>query len=70
MFFFGLKTTAWKRTTNYYKHPGLARNNLRDYFWAGLRAGSNHYFLVIPLSVRQSLGAKGTFQPLPTIQNN
>ena len=49
-FFFGPKTTARKQTTNYFQHPGPAQNNLRDYFRAGLWAGSNHYFLdTIPI---------------------
>ena len=43
------KTTR-KRTTNYYAHPGLARNEHTGLFLGFLpgRAGSKHYFSVIP----------------------
>ena len=43
------RSLARKSTTNYYPHPGPARNDQRDYFRARLWAGCNHYFLVILL---------------------
>ena len=44
---------ARKSTTNILARPGMIlRDHFRDFFraglWAGLRAGSNHYCLVIP----------------------
>ena len=41
-----LLSTSWPSPEGYYPHLGPAQNNFRDFLWAGLWAGSTHYFLV------------------------